>query len=386
MLVIKGGTIYTITQGIIANGMILIENGKILEIGVNLSYPQDSEVIDAAEKVIIPGLIDAHTHLGISEEGTGVEGWDYNEEVDPVTPYLRALDGINTQEMGMQDAVAGGVTTVMVAPGSANIIGGQIAVIKTAGNWIPDMVLRECAGLKIALGENPKRVYGEQKKSPITRMATAGILREYLVKAQNYLARREKAKEHDLLELDLGLEVLGKVLRREIPLRAHAHRADDILTALRIAQEFQVDLVIEHATEGHKIADILAESKTPAVVGPLMSSRSKVELRDRSDTTPAILNQAGVLVALTTDHPVLPIQFLNIAAGIAVREGMKEEEALKAITINPAQILGVDQRVGSLEKGKDADLVILNGHPLAIQTKVEQVLVNGQVVFSLVNK
>lgn len=384
MLVIKGGTIYTITQGIILEGMILIENGKILAIGQDLSYPSEAEVIDAAGKVIMPGMIDAHTHLGISEEGIGSEGWDYNEEVDPVTPHLRAIDAINTQEMGMRDALEGGVTTVMIAPGSANVIGGQAAVVKTAGYWVPDMVLRECAGLKVALGENPKRVYGDQKKSPVTRMATAGILREYLFKAQNYLVKKEKAKESEYpLEIDLGLEALAQVLRREIPLRAHAHRADDILTAMRIAEEFELDLVIEHATEGHKIAEFFAQRNVPAVVGPLMSSRAKVELRERSDTTPAVLAKAGVLVALTTDHPVVPIQFLNIAAGIAVREGLQEEDALRAITINPAKILGVDQRVGSLEKGKDADVVILNGHPLEVRTRVEKVLVNGVQVFSL---
>jgi len=383
LLLIQGGTIYTITQGIISEGMILIENGKILEIGQNLSCVPETQVIDAKGKVIMPGMIDAHTHLGISEEGIGEEGWDYNEEVEPVTSYLRALDGINTQEMGFGDALRGGVTTVMVAPGSANVLGGQVAVMKTAGQWLPEMVLRECAGVKAAFGENPKRVYGGQKKSPVTRMAIAGILREYLVKAQNYLEKGEKThREGELLERDLGLEVMVKVLRKEIPLRAHAHRADDILTALRIGEEFDLDLVLEHATEGHKIAALLAQKKIPAVVGPAFSSRSKVELRERSDITPAVLAQAGVLVALTTDHPVLPVQFLNLAAGLAVRGGMGEEEALQAITINPARILGVASRVGSLEQGKDADLVIFKGHPLEIMSKVEKVLVNGELVFS----
>lgn len=380
MLLIKGGTIITVTQEVIPEGMILIENGKILAIGKDLSYPEDTKVIDAAGKIIMPGMVDAHTHLGISEEGVGEEGWDYNEEVNPITPHLRALDGINTQEMGIYDAVQGGVTTVMVAPGSANVIGGQIAVIKTAGFWIPDMVLRESAGLKVAFGENPKRIYSVQKKSPATRMGTAGLLREHFVKAENYLAKKEKADQ--ITEKDLGLEVLVRVLKREIPLRAHAHRADDIITAIRIAEEFGVDLVVEHATEGHKIAEIIAGKNIPVVVGPAMSSRSKVELRDRSDATAAVLSQAGVLVALTTDHPVLPIQLLNVTAGLAVREGMAEEEALKAITINPAKILGVDQQVGSLEKGKDADIIILSGHPLEVRTRVEKVFVNGNLVFS----
>lgn len=376
MLLLKGGTILTITQGIIQDGMILIENGKILAVGKKLDYPSTAEIIEAEGKIIMPGIIDAHTHLGISEEGIGEEGWDYNEEVDPVTPYLRALDGINTQEMGVIDALRGGVTTVMVAPGSANVIGGQVAVIKTAGDWLPEMVLRECAGLKVAFGENPKRVYGEQKKTPVTRMGTAAVLREWLVKAQNYLAKQDKE------DRDLGLEVLAKVLKREIPLRAHAHRADDILTALRIAEEFGVDIVIEHGTEGHKIADILARKKIPVVYGPAMTSRCKIELRERLEATPGILAKAGVKVALTTDHPVLPVQFLNIGAGVAVREGMAEEEALKAITLHPAEILGVADRIGSLEEGKDADLIILSGHPLEVSTKVEKVIVNGEVVFA----
>jgi len=378
MLLLKGGTILTITQGVITDGMILIENGKILAVGKDLDYPEGTEIIEARDKIIMPGIIDAHTHLGISEEGIGEEGWDYNEEVEPITPYLRAIDGINTQEIGVGDAVAGGVTTVMVAPGSANVIGGQVAVIKTAGNWLPEMVLRECAGLKVAFGENPKRVYGEQKKTPVTRMGTAGLLREWLIKGQNYLTKLEKGEE---IERDLGLEALVKVLKKEIPLRAHAHRADDILTAIRVAEEFQVDIVIEHGTEGHKIASLLAEKNIPVVYGPAMTSRCKVELRERSEITPGVLAKAGVKVALTTDHPVLPVQFLNIGAGVAVREGMEEEEALKAITINAAQILGVDQRIGSIEAGKDADLIILSGHPLEVRTKVEKVLVDGKVVF-----
>lgn len=376
MILLQGGRIYTITQGIIENGMILIDNGKILAVGQSLDYPSQAKMMDVTGKTILPGLIDAHTHLGISEEGIGEEGWDYNEEVEPITPHLRAIDGINTQEMGVQDALRGGVTTVMIAPGSANVIGGQVAVMKTGGNWLPEMVLRECAGLKVAFGENPKRVYGAQKKTPVTRMGTAALLREYLVKAENYLSKKEKE------DRDLGLEVLGRVLNKEIPLRAHAHRADDIITALRIAKEFEIDIVIEHCTEGYKIAHLLAQENIPVVVGPAMTSRCKIELKERTEATPGLLAKAGIKVALTTDHPVLPIQFLNLAGAIAVREGMDEDQALQALTINPAEILGVGDRVGSLEKGKDADIIILSGHPFDIMSRVEKVLVDGREVFT----
>lgn len=379
MLLLKGGKVYTITKGILENGMILIENGKILAIGSEIDYPVGTEVIDVTGKVVMPGLIDAHTHLGISEEGIGEEGWDYNEEVEPLTPALRAIDGINIREMGLQDALSGGVTAVMVAPGSANVIGGQVAVMKTAGSCLQEMILSECAGLKVAFGENPKRVYAEQKKSPVTRMGTAALLREYLIKAQDYLQQKEKG---EVGTRDLGLETMLKVLQKEIPLRAHAHRADDIMTALRIAEEFDLAIVIEHATEGYKIAQYLAEKQISVVVGPPMTSRCKIELRERSEATPGILAKAGVKVALTTDHPVVPIQFLNIGAGVAMREGMTEEDALQALTINAAEILGVDERIGSLEVGKDADIVVFNGHPLEVRSKVEKVFVNGKEVFA----
>lgn len=378
MKALVGGKIYTVTKGIIEEGAVLLNEGRIAAVGKNIEIPAGAEIIDCRGCQIMPGIIDAHTHLGISEEGIGEEGWDYNEEADPVTPAMRAIDGFNPQELGVADALRGGVTTVMVAPGSANVVGGQVAVVKTAGSWLDEMLVNGYAGMKVAFGENPKRVYGEQKKSPITRMGTAALLRECLIDAENY--RRKKAKD-DNWEMDEGMEAMLLVLERKVPLRAHAHRADDMLTAIRIAEEFNLRLVLDHGTEGQKIADILAEKNIPVVFGPLMTSRSKIELKDRFDSTPAVLAQAGVKVAFCTDHPVLPIQYLNIGAGVAMREGLSEEDTFKALTINAAEILGVADRLGSIEAGKDGDLVVYDGYPLEVASKVVRVMVNGETAF-----
>ena len=365
MLAITNVKIITVTQGIIDEGTVLVEDGKIKAVGQQVAVPADAEIIDGSGKVLSPGLIDAHSHAGLDEEGYGSEGWDYNEATDPATPWLRAIDGINPTEMGLRDAAANGVTTVCVVPGSANVIGGEGVIIHTYGDVVDEMVISRDAGLKVAFGENPKRVYKEQKKMPTTRMGTAAILREHLVRAMNYMARLEQGeKDPDKMpERDLRLENLVRVLRREIPLRAHAHRADDIMTALRIADEFNVRIVIEHATEGHKIAEHLARRQVPAVVGPSMTSRSKVELQEQDFSTAAVLNEAGVKVALTLDHPVVPLKYLPVVAALAVRAGLPEEEAWKAITINPAEILGIDHLVGSIEVGKAADLVLWSGDP-----------------------
>lgn len=382
MIAITNARVLTITNGVIEKGTVLIEGSKVKAVGADVAVPEGAEVIDGTGKVVTPGLIDAHGHAGVFEDGFGVEGWDFNESVDPVTPSLRALDGINPEDRGFQDAYEGGVTAMCIVPGSANVIGGEGVVVRTFGRIVDEMVIKESGGLKIAFGENPKRVYREQKKSPVTRMAVAALLRETLVKAQNYMKKLEEAESNPdkAPERDLKMEMLVRVLRREIPLRAHAHRADDIMTAIRVAEEFNVRLVIEHCTEGHKIADELAKRGIPAVVGPSLTSRSKVELRDRTFATPGVLHRAGVKVALTLDHPVIPVNYLPVAAALAVRAGMPEDAALAAMTINPAQILGIDDRFGSVEVGKEADLVVWSGNPLDIRSIPEKVFIAGKTV------
>ncbi|AFQ42737.1 amidohydrolase [Desulfosporosinus meridiei] len=382
-LYIKNGLIKTMA-GQEFMGYILIEGAKIAALGktIDLNLPEDAEVIDAGGALVLPGFIDAHCHVGIGEEIYRWEGEDFNEMTDPVTPDMRAIDGINPEDEGFRDARLGGVTTVFTVPGSANVIGGTGVVMKTAGKIVDKMIVRDPAGMKIAFGENPKMVYGEQKKMPMTRMGTAALLRQTLVDAQTYKDKLEQGETDPdkLPERDLGLEVLVKVLNREIPLRAHAHRADDIMTAIRIAREFNVDLVIEHCTEGHKIAEELAEQGYPAVVGPLLTNRSKVELKDKSFQTPGILAKAGVKVAIMTDHSVTPIEQLPLCAALACKAGMDEEDALRAITINAAEILGVSDRIGTLEVGKDADIVIWSEHPFTIKANPLYVIINGKIV------
>ncbi len=385
MKAIINGKVYTMAGEVLEQGTVLMEDGKIVAVGKNIEIPAEAEVIDAIGKIVTPGIIDAHTHLGIGEEGIGWEGKDYNEVSDPLTARMRAIDGINPEEQGFKDAIMGGITTVMTGPGSANVIGGENLVIKTHGCIIEEMILRNPAGLKGAFGENPKRVFGTRTvpKAPVTRMATAALMREALVKAQNYLNKVDQAdKDGKMFERDLESESVARLLKKEIPLRAHAHRADDIMTILRIAKEFDINVTLEHCTEGHKIVEQIVEAGVPAVVGPTLTARSKYELKDRTFETPGILAKAGIKVALMTDHPVIPVHYLPICAGLAVRHGMPEIEAMKAITINAAEILGVDDRVGSLEVGKDADIVIFDGHPLETMTKVEKVFINGEEVYS----
>ncbi len=381
MLAIKNVTMYTITDGVKLGNILVDETGRIAGLG-DVDIPQDAVVVDGTGKILMPGLIDAHGHAGVYEEALGWEGSDGNEAVDPLTPYLRAVDALNPHDEGIKEALAAGVTAMCVLPGSANVIGGQGVIVHTYGNTVEDMVIGE-GGLKVAFGENPKRVYSGQKKSPSTRMATAGLLREQLVKAANYLAKQEKAKSDPdkAPERDLKLEALARVLRKEIPLRAHAHRADDIMTALRIAEEFGVDIIIEHCTEGHKIAAELGRRGVKAVVGPTMTSRSKVEVRERSYATLRTLWEQGVEVAITMDHPVIHVQYLTISTALAVKAGLPKEEALKAVTINPARILGIADRYGSLEPGKYADMVLWSGDPLDIMSRVEQVFIHGQPVY-----
>lgn len=381
-LFIRDGLIKTM-KGQEFIGSILVEGTQIKALGENLVAPEGAEIIEAHGKLVLPGFIDAHCHVGLGEEIYQNEGDDLNEMTDPITPELRAIDGINPEDEGMRDARLGGVTAVFSTPGSGNVIGGTGVVLKTAGKVVDKMIVREPAGLKVAFGENPKMVYGgEQKKMPMTRMATAALLRQALVDAETYLEKLEQGIEdpEKVPERDLGMESLIRVIKREIPLRAHAHRADDIMTAMRIAKEFNVDLVIEHCTEGHKIAEEIAEYGYPAVVGPSLVNRAKVELKDKSFETPHVLTQAGVKVAIITDHPVTPIEQLPLCAALVARAGMDEEEALKAITINPAEIMGVDHRLGSLEVGKDADIVIWSEHPFVLKSRPETVIINGKVI------
>jgi imidazolonepropionase-like amidohydrolase len=399
MIAITNGKVITITQGVLECGTVLVDDGRILAIGEDIEVPARADVYDATDKVVMPGLIDAHCHVGIFHDGIGWEHADGNEMTDPITPHLRALDAIYPDEKVFNELVAAGVTTVLTGPGSANLIGGQWVCLKTVPKAnVADMVLLEPAGMKMALGENPKRVYGEQKKLPSTRMGNAALLRQSLVDAQNYLAKwgryeDEQAKYQAKLEegetdadaptppdRDLKLEALGKVLRREMKARVHAHRADDMLTAIRIAEEFELDLTLEHATEGYKIADILAEKNIPVTAGPILFSRTKYELRDMTPENPGIMAKAGVKVAIQTDE-MSAVKYLIINAALAVREGMPEDEALRAITIHPAQVIGIADRIGSLEVGKDADIVVFSGHPFDYRTVVEQVFVDGVLAY-----
>lgn len=383
MLALINGNIMTMAGKVYKEGSIVVKGQKIAALSPYPSPPAGARVIDVTGKYVLPGFIDAHTHIGIYEEIYRIEGDDTNESSDPVTPHLRALDAINMEDLAFQDAIHGGVTTVMTGPGSANVIGGLSVVMKTHARTADEAVIKNPAGLKVALGENPKRVYGNRKKAPMTRMATAALLRETLVAAQNYATKIKKGKKDPdkQPDRDLKLEAMLPVISGEIPMLVHAHRVDDIITALRIADEFHLNVIIQHGTEAHKIPGELATRRVPAVVGPSLSSRAKVELKDRSFKTAGVLSQTGVQVAIMTDHPVVPIQYLPLLAALTVREGMDEEEALKAITINPAEILGIADRVGSLEKGKDADIIVLSGHPFDWRTKVELVLINGKIVY-----
>lgn len=383
MLAIKNGKIYTMAGTIIENGTILIEGQKLKAVGTDLEIPEGAEIIDASGKVVMPGIIDAHSHIGIFEEGLGFEGADGNEMTNPSTPHLRAIDAINPMDSAFKEAYQGGITTVVSGPGSANVIGGVGIALKTYGKIIDEMVILDPSGLKCAYGENPKRVYSGQKKTPSTRMGTAAVMREELIKAQNYLKKLEKAENDPdkAPDRDLKMEAIVKVLKKEIPLRAHAHRADDIVTALRIAEEFDVDITIEHCTEGHLIADFLAKKGVDVVIGPTLSAKPKVELQNLTFETGRILYEAGVKFAIMTDHPVIPQQYLPLCAALAHKDGLPEEEALKAITINAAEIIGVGDRVGSLEVGKDADVIILSGHLFDYKTVVEKTIINGEIIY-----
>ncbi|WP_188454281.1 amidohydrolase [Virgibacillus oceani] len=373
MLAIKNSTIYDGKGNILEDKVLLISNGRFKSIISNDDVPKGCKVIDARDKIVTPGLIDVHTHLGVSEEGVGKEGSDFNETSDPVTPQIRAIDGINPMELGFDDARKAGITTVQVMPGSANVIGGEMAVLKTAGKIVDEMVIKSPSGMKAATGENPKRFHGEKGNMPVTRMGVAARLREKLIEAQNYINTKHTERK-------LDLENLAKVLNKEIPLRVHAHRADDIVTVLRIKREFNIDVTIEHCTEGHHIADYIAKHDVSVSCGPTMSTRSKVELKDKGWTTIKTLLDAGIPCSITTDHPVVGIEYLVTSAIHAIKNGITEQQALKAITYNAAKHLGVEEKVGSIEADKDADFVVWSGNPFDLKSKVEKVFINGTEV------
>lgn len=359
---------------------VLVTDGVIAAVGPDVTVPAGIETVDATGRWVLPGFVEAHGHLGVSEEAQGWAGDDTNEMTDPNGARFRALDAINPADLGFRDALSGGVTSVVVKPGSGNPIGGQTVAIKTWGRVVDEMVIKSPASVKSALGENPKRVYGDRKQTPATRQGVAAVIRDAFVKAQDYKRRRDAAGDGPF-DRDPTCEVLVRVLDGELPWSQHTHRADDIATALRLADEFGYRLIVNHATEGHLLADVLAERDVPCVVGPLFTTRSKVELRGRTIATPGRLARAGVRVAITTDHPVVPIHFLVHQATLAVKEGMTREDALRAITVNPAQIMGLDDRVGSLRPGLDGDVVIWDGDPLDVMSRALRVFIRGVPVY-----
>lgn len=384
MLLIKNGKILTMAGIVLERGCILIENNKIKSIEESIDLPDDCEVtvIDAHGLWVLPGLIEAHCHIGITEEKIGIAGEDCNETTLPITPYIRALDAINPMDPAFHNAIQAGITSVMVGPGSSNIVGGQFLFMKTQGRVIDKMTVLEPAAMKVAFGENPKNSYKDLNKPPSSRMTIAALLREELFNAANYRKNKMKAESKgEEAEEDFRLESWTPVLDRRIPLKAHVHRSDDILTAIRIAKEYHLKLTLDHCSEGHIIADEIKESGFPAIVGPDMTCKNKIELANADFKTAGILAKKGVLVALTTDHPVSLIQYLPICAGLAVRNGLGIEEALKAITINAAVICGVDDRVGSLEVGKDADIAIFTGNPMEVFTHTVYTIINGEIIY-----
>lgn len=412
MKAILCGKIIPVTKEIIENGHILIDDkGKIKKIGNGFDVPKDAEIIDGKDLVAFPGIIDVHCHATVWEEEIGMSLQDGNEMTDPITPQIRVLDAINPMEKGLRRAISGGVTCICVSPGSANVVGGQMTTIKTHGKIVDDMVLQETAGMKCAFGENPKRVYGSRNVMPQTRMGNLGLFRQLMIETQNYMNKwddyakklkqykedlkeykvKESKKEKDLKrpqeptkpDKNIKFEAMIPVFKKEIPLRAHAHQANDIISAVRLAKEFDVDVCIEHCTHGHQIIDFLVENKVPAIVGPTFGFRTKIELNDMSWKTIGELYKAGILVSLTADHPVVPLQYQTIYAALAHREGLPLQGAYEVITINGAKILGIEDRVGSLEEGKDADFSLFTGDPLDIQSKPAKVFIDGELVYDM---
>lgn len=385
-MLIVHAEIHTMAGREIHNGTIRVQRGRIQTVGRTALKPRPGEqILDVAGAGVYPGFVDAHTHLGMWEDALTFEGDDGNEETDPVTPQLRAVDAVNPMDRCFSDALGAGVTTVVTGPGSANPIGGQMAAVKTYGSRMDDMIVKAPVAIKMALGENPKSVYHGRNETPSTRMATAALIREELLKAKRYMEDTERAKtdkDFDPPEFDMKCAALVPALKGDIEVHFHAHRADDIFTAIRIAKEFHLNYVIVHGTEGHLIAKNLKREGARVLSGPFLCDRSKPELRNMTPKTPGILAKSGVLTAIVTDHPVIPLQYLPVCAALAVREGMLPADALKAITINPAKICGIDDRVGSIQAGKDADLVVFDTDPLSLTAKPRYVIAGGELVES----
>ncbi len=380
MLFIKKGMIHDAVHPEAFLADILVENGKIKAICENLAVPDGAEIVSAEGLQVYPGFVEAHGHIGLDGYGIGYEGMDYNELNDILSPQMRGIDGVKSLDPALPKAAAAGVTCVCVGPGSANVLGGTFTTIKTVGKRVDDMVVRDGVAMKCAFGENPKRVYRDKKDS--SRMTTAALLREILFKAREYMEKKEAAGD-DISKrpaFDIKLEALIPVLKKEIPLKAHSHAAEDLFTALRIAREFDLKITLEHVTEGHLIVKELAQENVPLAVGPTLTSASKFELRNKSWTTPGVLAAAGCQVSIITDSPVIPQEYLPLCAGLAVQAGMDPFAALQAITINPAKHAGIADRVGSLEAGKDADIVITDGCPFEVSTKVKHVFIDGKAV------
>ncbi|MDT0341348.1 amidohydrolase [Streptomyces litchfieldiae] len=384
-IAITSGHVVPIDSDPIDGGTVLVLDGRIAAVGpdAEVAVPDGVRVVDAAGAWVLPGFVEAHGHLGVHEEAEGWAGQDTNEMTDPNGARMRALDAINPADTGFADALAGGVTSAVIKPGSGNPVGGQTVAVKCWGRSVDEMLIRQPVSVKSALGENPKRVYGEKKQLPSTRQGVAAVIRDAFTRAQDYRARREHARSEDKpFERDPSLEVLVRVLDGELPWCQHTHRADDIATALRLADEFGYRVVINHATEAHLLADEIARRGVPVISGPLFTTRSKVELRQRTLANPGILTRAGVKVAITTDHPVVPINFLVHQVTLSVKEGLDRDEALRTITANPAGIMGLDDRVGALRPGLDGDVVIWSGDPLDVMSRALRVFIEGREVYT----
>lgn len=380
MLLIKNGYVKTMAGEDIESGCVLIgDDGKIAAVGKDVKETADMTVIDANGRLVTPGCVEAHCHIGVHNSAMRWEGADFNERTDPITPHMRAIDGINPIDETFAEAIRCGVTTACTGPGSANVVGGTFVAIKLVGKRVDNMVVKNPVGMKCAFGENPKGVYGQSGKAPATRMGVAAMLRELLFKAKNYLAAKEAGKDP---AFDMKLEAMIPVMKKEIPLKAHAHRADDIFTVIRIAKEFDLNLTLDHCTDGSLIADELAKEGYPAFVGPSFGNKSKIELKNKSFETPKALHEAGVAFSIVTDAPVIPLEHLPMCAGFAVSAGLPYEQAWRAITINPAEQTGIADRVGSLEVGKDGDVVVWNDDPLkSIGVTAYITVVDGKIVY-----
>jgi len=385
-MLIKNANIRTMSSSpAILNGWILAEDGLIEAFGDMSDVPAyEGEIVDAEGLIVIPGIIDAHCHIGMEEDALGFEGNDVNEMTDPVTPHLRAIDAVNPMDRCFSEALAAGVTTVVTGPGSANPIGGRFVAMHTYGRRVDAMIVKENVCMKFALGENPKRVYHSKGKTPMTRMATAALIREYLNKAREYARKKDSAVRDDDVDeppYDIRLEALVPVIEKEMPAHFHAHRLDDIYTAIRIAREFDLDYAIVHATEAHLDAQSLAAEGVRVITGPSLTDRSKPELKNMTFEGPGVLAKAGLRPAICTDHPVIPENYIALCAALAVKSGMSEEDALRAITIYAAEAAGIDDQVGSIEQGKRADLVVMDGDPLGLNSRVRIVIIDGKKVY-----